>query len=163
LHSNLQYIQRFRRRTRLISESAYFFTNILSAESFVWNIDGEALSMDEAIFQMKMDAAREHQLGLSPPSGPSGTNKVNSENSSAQINDPSRGDGTGDLENEGRAVGVMEIKQPTVGMKQPTASDLQKKRSYELLKVDDVSRYVTKIISSSILHHLSLCVISSGF
>ncbi|XP_078164519.1 vacuolar protein sorting-associated protein 9A-like [Carex rostrata] len=134
LHSNLQYIQRFRRRTRLVSESAYFFTNILSAESFVWNIDGEALSMDEADFQRKMDAAREHLLGLSPPSGPSDINKVNSENSPAQVNDTSRGDGTRDLENEGRTVGAMVIKQPT-------APDLQKKGSSELLKEDNVARY----------------------
>jgi Rab5 GDP/GTP exchange factor len=153
LHSNLQYIQRFRRRTRLISESAYFFTNILSAESFVWNIDGEALSMDETAFQRKMDAAQEQKLSLSLPSGPSDTNKVNSENSPAQLNDPSIGDDTRDLENEGRTVVVMEIKQPT-------APELQKKGSSELLKEDDVSRYVTKMIISSLLHHLSLGIIS---
>ncbi|KAJ4732436.1 Vacuolar protein sorting-associated protein 9A [Rhynchospora pubera] len=141
LHSNLQYIQRFRRRTRLVSESAYYFTNILSAESFVWNIDGEALSMDEADFQRKMEAAREHLLGLSPPSGPSESDKVTSENSPAQVNDTLRGDGTRDLENEGRAVGAMETKQPSVEIKQPTAQDLQKKGSSELLKEDSVTRY----------------------
>ncbi|KAF3332482.1 Vacuolar protein sorting-associated protein 9A [Carex littledalei] len=134
LHSNLQYIQRFRRRTRLVSESAYFFTNILSAESFVWNIDGESLSMNEADFQRKMDAAQEHLLGLSAPSGPSDINKLNSGNSHAQVNDTSRGDGTRDLENEGRIVGAMEIKQPI-------ALDLQKKGSSELLKEDNVARY----------------------
>lgn len=91
--------------------------------------------MDEADFQRKMDVAREHLLGLSPPSGPSDINKVNSENSPAQVNDTSRGDGTRDLENEGRTVGAMEIKQPT-------APDLQKKGSSELLKEDNVARYV---------------------
>lgn len=98
--------------------------------------------MDEADFQRKMDVAREHLLGLSPPSGPSDINKVNSENSPAQVNETSRGDGTRDLENEGRTVGAMEIKQPAAEMKQPTAPDLQKKGSSELLKEDNVARYV---------------------
>lgn len=65
LHSNLVYIQRYRRQTRLVSEAAYFFTNILSAESFVWSINGESLSMDETEFQKKMESARAHLLGLS--------------------------------------------------------------------------------------------------
>jgi Rab5 GDP/GTP exchange factor len=65
LHSNLLYIQRYRRQTRLVSEVQYFFTNILSAESFIWNIDGESLSMNELDFQRKMEWARECLLGLS--------------------------------------------------------------------------------------------------
>jgi Rab5 GDP/GTP exchange factor len=65
LHSNLLYIQRYRRQTRLVSEAQYFFTNILSAESFIWNIDGESLSMNELDFQRKMESAREQLLGLS--------------------------------------------------------------------------------------------------
>ncbi|XP_072992489.1 vacuolar protein sorting-associated protein 9A-like [Typha latifolia] len=65
LHSNLLYIQRYRRQSRLVSEAAYFFTNILSAESFIWNVDAESLSMDEVEFQKKMGSARENLLGLS--------------------------------------------------------------------------------------------------
>lgn len=65
LHSNLVYIQRYRRQTRLVSEAAYFFTNILSAESFVWNINGKSLSMEETEFQKKMELARAQLLGLS--------------------------------------------------------------------------------------------------
>ena len=68
LRSNLLYIQRYRRQTRLVSEAQYFFTNILSAESFIWNIDGESLSMNELDFQRRMDSAREHMLGLSTDS-----------------------------------------------------------------------------------------------
>ncbi|XP_062216134.1 vacuolar protein sorting-associated protein 9A-like [Phragmites australis] len=68
LHSNLLYIQRYRRQTRLVSEAQYFFTNILSAESFIWNIDGESLSMNEIDFQRKMNWARERLLGLSADS-----------------------------------------------------------------------------------------------
>jgi Rab5 GDP/GTP exchange factor len=48
-----------------VSEAQYFFTNILSAESFIWNIDGESLSMNELDFQRKMESAREQLLGLS--------------------------------------------------------------------------------------------------
>ncbi|CAL9114196.1 unnamed protein product [Musa textilis] len=65
LHSNLLYIQRYRRQSRLVSEAAYFFTNILSAESFIWSIDAQALSMEEAEFQRKMQCARAHLMGLS--------------------------------------------------------------------------------------------------
>ncbi|CAN4108556.1 unnamed protein product [Withania somnifera] len=65
LHSNVLYIQRFRRQTRLVSEAAYFFTNILSAESFILNIDAKALSMDETEFETNMESARAVLSGLS--------------------------------------------------------------------------------------------------
>ncbi|XP_042393214.1 vacuolar protein sorting-associated protein 9A-like [Zingiber officinale] len=65
LHSNLLYIQRYRRQSRLVSEAAYFFTNILSAESFIWNIDAQAVSMEEKEFLNKMESARAHLMGTS--------------------------------------------------------------------------------------------------
>lgn len=65
LHSNLLYIQRYRRQSRLVSEAAYFFTNILSAESFIWNIDARSLSLDEAEYQHNIETARAVLLGLS--------------------------------------------------------------------------------------------------
>ncbi|XP_052190743.1 vacuolar protein sorting-associated protein 9A-like [Diospyros lotus] len=65
LHSNLLYIQRYRRQSRLVAESAYFFTNMLSAESFILNIDANALSMDETEFQSNMESARALLSGLS--------------------------------------------------------------------------------------------------
>ncbi|CAN8258733.1 unnamed protein product [Cochlearia groenlandica] len=58
LHSNLLYIQRYRRESKLVGEAAYFFTNILSAESFISNIDAKSLSMDEAEFEKNMESAR---------------------------------------------------------------------------------------------------------
>nr|GMD40283.1 vacuolar protein sorting-associated protein 9A-like [Ipomoea batatas] len=68
LHSNLLYIQRFRHETRLVSEAAYFFTNILSAESFIRNIDAKALSMDETEFESNMQSAQAVLYGLSADS-----------------------------------------------------------------------------------------------
>lgn len=65
LYSNLLYIQRFRRQTRLVAEAAYFFTNMLSAESFIRNIDAKAISMDEAEFERNMESARALLSGLS--------------------------------------------------------------------------------------------------
>ncbi|XP_028757452.1 vacuolar protein sorting-associated protein 9A isoform X2 [Neltuma alba] len=65
LYSNLLYIQRFRRQSRLVAESAYFFTNMLSAESFIRNIDAKAISMDEAEFERNMESARAVLFGLS--------------------------------------------------------------------------------------------------
>lgn len=65
LHSNLSYIQRFRRQTRLVSESAYFFTNMLSVESFIMNLDAKSLSMDEIEYETNMESARALLSGLS--------------------------------------------------------------------------------------------------
>ncbi|XP_044475232.1 vacuolar protein sorting-associated protein 9A-like isoform X2 [Mangifera indica] len=64
LHSNLLYIQRFRSQSRLVGEAAYFFTNMLSAESFISNIDAKALSMSESDFETNMESARALLSGL---------------------------------------------------------------------------------------------------
>ncbi|KAG8378333.1 hypothetical protein BUALT_Bualt08G0126500 [Buddleja alternifolia] len=68
LHSNLSYIQRFRRQTRLVSEAAYFFTNMLSVESFITNIDAKALSMEETEYENNMNSAQTLLSGLSESS-----------------------------------------------------------------------------------------------
>ncbi|CAH8328821.1 unnamed protein product [Eruca vesicaria subsp. sativa] len=68
LHSNLLYIQRYRRESKLVGEAAYFFTNILSAESFISNIDAKSLSMEEAEFEKSMESARGRISGLSSQS-----------------------------------------------------------------------------------------------
>lgn len=65
LYSNLLYIQRYRRQSRLVGEAAYFFTNMLSAVSFILNINAESLSMDEAEFEKDMESARSLLSGLS--------------------------------------------------------------------------------------------------
>ncbi|KAE9603899.1 putative VPS9 domain-containing protein [Lupinus albus] len=65
LHSNLLYIQRFRHQSRLVGEAAYYFTNMLSAESFISNIDAKAISMDETEFERNMEFARALLSGLS--------------------------------------------------------------------------------------------------
>lgn len=65
LHSNLLYIQRYRRESRLVSEAAYFFTNMQSVESFISNIDAKALSMDEIEFEKNMESAQALLSGLS--------------------------------------------------------------------------------------------------
>ncbi|CAM6099160.1 unnamed protein product [Calypogeia fissa] len=58
LHSNLLYIQRYRHQNRLVSEASYFYTNLVSAESFIANLDSTSLSMDPADFEGKMEAGR---------------------------------------------------------------------------------------------------------
>ncbi|GMJ15161.1 ARABIDOPSIS THALIANA VACUOLAR PROTEIN SORTING 9A [Hibiscus trionum] len=65
LHSNLLYIQRYRRQSQLVSEAAYFFTNMLSAEAFISNIDAKALSMEETEFEKNMEFARALLSGVS--------------------------------------------------------------------------------------------------
>ncbi|KAL5984037.1 hypothetical protein ACLOJK_018139 [Asimina triloba] len=64
LHSNLQYIQRYRHQSRLVSEAAYFFINMFSAESFIWSINAKSLSMEEAEFEKNMECARALISGL---------------------------------------------------------------------------------------------------
>ena len=54
LESNLQYIQRFRRAPRLSGEGAYFYTNLVSAASFVETITADSLSMDPEAFRVRM-------------------------------------------------------------------------------------------------------------
>ncbi|KAL3682685.1 hypothetical protein R1sor_000707 [Riccia sorocarpa] len=75
LHSNLQYIQRYRHQGRLVSEAAYFFTNLVSAESFIQNLDSTSLSMNPAEFEERMHAGRQalqQGNGVStPPQGDS--------------------------------------------------------------------------------------------
>ncbi|TQE08871.1 hypothetical protein C1H46_005485 [Malus baccata] len=65
LHSNLLYIQRYRRQSRLVGEASYFFTNMLSVESFISNIDANAISLDESEYDKNMETARALLSGLS--------------------------------------------------------------------------------------------------
>ncbi|EOA30848.1 hypothetical protein CARUB_v10013991mg [Capsella rubella] len=72
LHSNLLYIQRYRRESKLVGEASYFFTNILSAESFISNINAKSISMDEAEFETNMESARARISGMGSQSYQSG-------------------------------------------------------------------------------------------
>ncbi|WCJ44570.1 Vacuolar sorting protein 9 (VPS9) domain [Euphorbia peplus] len=65
LHSNLLYIQRYRGQSRLVGEAAYFFTNMLSAESFISNINAKSISLEETEFEKNMESARALLSGLS--------------------------------------------------------------------------------------------------
>ncbi|XP_074371019.1 vacuolar protein sorting-associated protein 9A-like isoform X2 [Apium graveolens] len=65
LHSNLLYIQRYRSQSRLVSEAAYFFTNMLSAESFIMNIDAKSLSLEDTEFEKNMEFAQALLFGSS--------------------------------------------------------------------------------------------------
>ncbi|KAL6649628.1 hypothetical protein ACP70R_013852 [Stipagrostis hirtigluma subsp. patula] len=149
LHSNLLYIQRYRRETRLVSEAQYFFTNILSAESFIWNIDGESLSMNELDFQRKMDWARERLLGLSADS----ENQDNQasvdvqEHRSQNLKANRNSDVNLSSKDHVQGPGQQDIRRDsdvTVSGKPveraPSISDLEKKGATELLNDDDVSK-----------------------
>ncbi|CAN6475382.1 unnamed protein product [Victoria cruziana] len=58
MHSNLNYIQLYRRHTRLVSEAAYYFTNLVSVEAFITELNAQSLSIDENEFERCMQAAR---------------------------------------------------------------------------------------------------------
>ncbi|TVU44077.1 hypothetical protein EJB05_03506 [Eragrostis curvula] len=58
LHSNLKFVQLFRRETKLISEVEYYLTNLISAKMFILNVNARSLSMEESEFQKHMELAR---------------------------------------------------------------------------------------------------------
>lgn len=101
-HSNLMYIQRYRNKSRLVGEAAYVFTNMLSAESFILNIDAKALSMDENEFSRDMESAEILISGLSRDNnGENMQSQSESESKLKQV--PS----VSDLENKGSSMLVM--------------------------------------------------------
>jgi hypothetical protein len=58
LHSNLKFIKLYRRQTKLISEAEYYFTNLVSAKTFIIDLNAKSLSMDEIKFEECMQAAK---------------------------------------------------------------------------------------------------------
>ncbi|BDA40541.1 probable vacuolar protein sorting-associated protein 9A at N-terminal half [Coccomyxa sp. Obi] len=66
LASNLEYIQRFRMVSRMASESAYFFTQLYSAASFIETVNANSLSMDPDEFMARMIAAGVPDMQLAP-------------------------------------------------------------------------------------------------
>ncbi|XP_048335101.1 vacuolar protein sorting-associated protein 9A isoform X2 [Ziziphus jujuba] len=59
LHSNLKFIQLYRRQAKLVSEAAFYFTNLVSAKTFIVDLNAKSLSIDEIEFEESMQAARE--------------------------------------------------------------------------------------------------------
>ncbi|XBI74903.1 hypothetical protein VPH35_068351 [Triticum aestivum] len=73
LHSNLKFVQLFRRETKLVSEVEYYLTNLISAKMFIINVNGQSLSMEESEFQKHMESATlGTQMSVAGPSSPQG-------------------------------------------------------------------------------------------
>ncbi|KAJ9673720.1 hypothetical protein PVL29_023339 [Vitis rotundifolia] len=140
LHSNLLYILRYRRQSRMVAEAAYFFTNMLSAESFISSINAESLSMDEREFEMNMESARALLSGLS--SDLDGVLKEPQQKSlySKKEKDPSIGSDLSLLSSEATSGAKLEphAKDQLI-TKVPSISDLENKGAAMLLKEDQVS------------------------
>ncbi|KAE8699097.1 Vacuolar sorting protein 9 domain isoform 3 [Hibiscus syriacus] len=58
LHSNLKFIQLCRMQSKLVSEAAYFLTNLVSAKSFIVDLNAKSLSIEESEFEESMQAAK---------------------------------------------------------------------------------------------------------
>ncbi|KAG2271320.1 hypothetical protein Bca52824_065875 [Brassica carinata] len=131
LHSNLLYVQRYRRESKLIGEAAYFFINILSAESFISNIDAKSLSMDEAEFEKNLESARARISGLSSqPTAPpplcddqdrssdsvSGTSDIVNANSEIPMK---KVESVSDLEDKGAAMLLKDTKANKISQEYP--------------------------------------------
>lgn len=68
LHSNLKFIQLYRRQMALVSESAYYFTNLISAKTFILDLNAKSLSIDETKFEESMKAAKLAKKASQPES-----------------------------------------------------------------------------------------------
>lgn len=67
LASNLEYIQRFRGSRRFHGESAYFFTQLYAAASFVETVNTSSLNVNPDEFVARMVAAGVPDMQLLPP------------------------------------------------------------------------------------------------
>ena len=73
LHSNLKFVQLFRRETKLIWEVEYYQTNLISAKMFIIDINARSLSIEEIEFQKHMESARlSTQTSVASPSSSQG-------------------------------------------------------------------------------------------
>ncbi|GBG58841.1 hypothetical protein CBR_g241 [Chara braunii] len=63
LQSNLLYIQRYRNQNRLVSEASYFYTNLLSAVSFIESLGPKSLNINPAEFEQFMSEEDEMSGG----------------------------------------------------------------------------------------------------
>ncbi|URE09308.1 VPS9 [Musa troglodytarum] len=70
LHSNLKFVQLYRKHSKLVSEVEYYLTNLISAKTFITNINASSLSMDESEFHRNMQLARlSSEITVNEPSG----------------------------------------------------------------------------------------------
>ncbi|XP_072964177.1 vacuolar protein sorting-associated protein 9A-like [Typha angustifolia] len=76
LHSNLKFVQFFRRQTKLVSEVEYYLTNLISAKTFITNLNASSLSMEESEYQKNMQAAKlASEVAVAVPSNTLGSSK----------------------------------------------------------------------------------------
>uniref|UniRef100_A0A2P2JTY9 Vacuolar protein sorting-associated protein 9A n=1 Tax=Rhizophora mucronata TaxID=61149 RepID=A0A2P2JTY9_RHIMU len=153
LHSNLLYIQRYRRQSRLVGEAAYFFTNMLSAESFISNINAKSLSMEDTEFEKNMEFARALLSGLmgdldgqSNQSDQSTRNKPKTEfveTKSQSLHYRKERDTSAQSrssETRSEIEDVRHVKNESLIGKIPSITDIENRGACMLLKEDPVSR-----------------------
>ena len=73
LLANVEYIQRYRHPSRLVGEAAYFYTNVVSAATFLEHLEASSLTMAPEEFEASLKhaiAAIAHS-SAPPPSSPS--------------------------------------------------------------------------------------------
>ncbi|KAH9781967.1 hypothetical protein KPL71_008694 [Citrus sinensis] len=83
LHSNTKFIQLYRRQTMLVSEATYYFTNLVSAKTFILDLNAKSLSMEETEFEKTSATSNdrksfEEQRGIGPSHRIYGNNTITS-------------------------------------------------------------------------------------
>jgi hypothetical protein len=112
LESNLAFIMRYRLASRLTGEAAYFYTNMVSATTFIETIEPNSLSIDPAEFIAHMQAA-----GV--PGSEDNSNDNKEANASASNSNAA---GTDLLSGSDVVVGGEEEKKRTMTMTTPPAA-----------------------------------------
>lgn len=87
-----------------MGEAAYFFTNMLSAEAFITNMDGKAISMDETEFEKNMESAQSLLYGLSTDYSTGQSISENSEATEKEVSSVKKNPSVSDLESKGASM-----------------------------------------------------------
>eukprot|EP01119_Soliformovum_irregulare_P026248 TRINITY_DN9979_c0_g1_i1.p1 TRINITY_DN9979_c0_g1~~TRINITY_DN9979_c0_g1_i1.p1 ORF type:complete len:587 (-),score=159.24 TRINITY_DN9979_c0_g1_i1:6-1547(-) len=68
LHTNIQYINSFRNPDKMMTEAGYYFTHLVSAVTFIQNLDASVLSIEPEEFNQLVEKGREGgSTGTSTP------------------------------------------------------------------------------------------------
>ncbi|KAG9141720.1 hypothetical protein Leryth_026137 [Lithospermum erythrorhizon] len=124
-----------RRQTRLVGETSYFFTNVLSAESFILNIDAKAISLDETEFEQNMESARALLFGLSGE----GTGQGHQDGGNLAETDMQKSMSPESSGAESRSDELQIRGRESLG-KIPSASDLESKGATMIMKHEDINQ-----------------------
>lgn len=88
LHSNVQFILRFRAPNKMITEAGYYFTHLESTITWLENVNASMLTIDEPTFNSLLKSTQEAYLASHPPKAGSSAALLLQNSSSSEIPSP---------------------------------------------------------------------------